>query len=112
MQTTTFNERRIIIVSNRLPFTVKGDADDLRFIPSVGGLSTGLSSYLELNNSTPGNRQESMWVGWPGNIIDPDWREVIKSRSLSEFNALPVFLSEENIDNYYHGFQCPLLLCR
>ncbi|MBN2319942.1 MAG: bifunctional alpha,alpha-trehalose-phosphate synthase (UDP-forming)/trehalose-phosphatase [Acidobacteria bacterium] len=99
-----FNAKRMIIVSNRLPFTIKGESDDLRFIPSVGGLSTGLSSYLEQHKNDPRNVPDYRWVGWPGNIIEPDWRNEIKARSLSEFNALPVFLSEKNISNYYHGF--------
>jgi trehalose 6-phosphate synthase/phosphatase len=99
-----FRGKRTIITSNRLPFTVQGKEGDLRFIPSVGGLSTGLSSYLEQYGSDSWNSPDYIWVGWPGNIVDPAWKDEIKSRSLSEFNALPVFLSEENIDNYYHGF--------
>ncbi len=104
IQTTNFRGNRLIIVSNRLPFTVKGESGDLRFIPSVGGLSTGLSSYLEQQEKGSRETPDYMWVGWPGNIIEPEWRNGIKERSLSEFNAIPVFLSRENIDNYYHGF--------
>lgn len=104
MTRKSHNGKRMIIASNRLPFTVKGESGDLRFIPSVGGLSTGLYSYLELQKKHPQKMLDYMWVGWPGNIIEPEWRDVIKSRSLSEFKALPVFLSEENINNFYHGF--------
>jgi len=100
----TSTGKRTIIVSNRLPFTVKGASGDLRFIPSVGGLSVGLSSYLEQRADGPEKTRNYTWVGWPGNIIDPAWTNEIRERSLSEFNALPVFLSEENINNYYHGF--------
>jgi len=95
-------EKRMILASNRLPFSVRGEAGDLRFIPSIGGLSTGISSYLELNSFRA--TEDYVWVGWPGNFIEQDWREEIKSRSLSEFNALPVFLSRANISYYYHGF--------
>jgi len=99
-----FGRKRMIIVSNRLPFTVRGESGDLRFKPSVGGLSTGLSSYLESDKNKSRNALDYIWVGWPGNIIEPAWRNEIKLKSLSKFKALPVFLSEENIDNYYHGF--------
>ncbi|MEJ2110775.1 MAG: trehalose-6-phosphate synthase, partial [Acidobacteriota bacterium] len=98
------NSSRMIVVSNRLPFTIKGKSEDLRFIPSVGGLSTGISSYLDSHNNSSSHSRNFMWVGWPGSVIDPAWRKEIKSKSLAEFNALPVFLSEENIENYYLGF--------
>ncbi len=104
IQKSNFYGKRVVIVSNRLPFTVKGESEDLRFIPSVGGLSTGLSSYLEQQDNGSRETPDYMWVGWPGNIIEPEWRNLISERSLSEFNAIPVFLSQENIDNFYHGF--------
>jgi trehalose 6-phosphate synthase/phosphatase len=103
-QETAFDRRRMIIVSNRLPFTVKGECGDLRFIPSVGGLSTGINSYLESQKEGVRKSRTFIWVGWPGNFIELDCRDEIKSRSLSQFNALPVFLSEENINKYYLGF--------
>jgi trehalose 6-phosphate synthase/phosphatase len=103
-QTAAFSRKRMIITSNRLPFTVRGESGELRFKPSVGGLSSGLSSYLESDKNKSRNALDYIWVGWPGNIIEPAWRNEIKSKSLSEFKALPVFLSAENINNYYHGF--------
>jgi trehalose 6-phosphate synthase/phosphatase len=95
---------RTIVVSNRLPFTVKEEAGGLQFIPSVGGLATGLSSYLELLRDHPSASQDNLWVGWPGSTIGEERREEIRLRSLSEFNALPVFLSEQEIEKFYQGF--------
>ena len=40
-------EGRLIIVSNRLPFTVRIDKDDIRFDESTGGLVTGISTFLD-----------------------------------------------------------------
>lgn len=96
--------KRIIIVSNRLPFTVRAESGDLKFIPSIGGLATGLSSYLEFLRDHPAVSVDYLWVGWPGSTIPVEERRKVQSRSLSEFNALPVFLSEEEIEKFYQGF--------
>jgi trehalose 6-phosphate synthase/phosphatase len=49
----------LIIVSNRLPVSVKKTDGQLEFFPSVGGLATGLASYA--------NDPHNKWIGWPGN---------------------------------------------
>jgi trehalose 6-phosphate synthase/phosphatase len=97
-------QKRIIIVSNRLPFTVRQESGDLKFIPSVGGLATGMSSYLEYLRYHPALSTDYLWVGWPGSTIPPEEKRNIQSRSLSEFNSVPVFLSEEEIEKFYQGF--------
>jgi trehalose 6-phosphate synthase/phosphatase len=101
---TALSEKRIIIVSNRLPFTVREESGDLKFIPSIGGLATGLSSYLEFLRDHPAVSPGYLWVGWPGSTIRAEKIREIQSKSLSEFNALPVFLSEEEIEKFYQGF--------
>jgi trehalose-6-phosphate synthase len=40
-------DMRLVIVSNRLPFTVSLQEGQLQFKPSAGGLTTGLWSYLD-----------------------------------------------------------------
>jgi trehalose 6-phosphate synthase/phosphatase len=97
-------QKRMIIVSNRLPFTVREDAGELKFIPSVGGLATGMSSYLEYLRYHPALSTDYLWVGWPGSTIPPEEKRNVYSRALSEFNSLPVFLSEEEIEQFYQGF--------
>ena len=41
------NERRLVIVSNRLPFTVIIQDGVMQFQASAGGLVTGLASFQE-----------------------------------------------------------------
>lgn len=95
---------RLIIVSNRLPITVVGEKGGLRFQESVGGLVSGLSAYLDSLKSSSFTKSEYIWAGWPGTTIDDEAKEGLKSRALSEFNAYPVFLSEEDMENFYQGF--------
>jgi trehalose 6-phosphate synthase/phosphatase len=96
--------RRMIIVSNRLPFTIRKEDRGLNFIPSVGGLATGLSSYLESFRDHPSKSMDYLWLGWPGLTVPYENREEIESKSRLEFNALPVFLSEQDIESFYQGF--------
>ncbi len=36
---------RLLMVSNRLPISVVRHGDEVKFLPSVGGLATGLRSF-------------------------------------------------------------------
>jgi len=99
------HDKRTIIVSNRLPFTVReGSSGAPEFIPCLGGLATGLSPYLESLRDHPDGSREYLWVGWPGSTIREENKEEVQSRALSEFNAFPVFLSTQEIEKFYQGF--------
>lgn len=90
---------KIIFVSNRLPVTVKKTESDLQYSKSIGGLATGLKSYHE--------QGDSLWAGWPGissNDLNEQDEKDIDQELREEYNCLPIFLSEEEIEQYYHGF--------
>ena len=53
-------KKRTIIVSNRLPIRIERKDNELIFIPSEGGLATGLGSVYKSD--------ENIWIGWPGII--------------------------------------------
>ncbi|MCE8426760.1 MAG: bifunctional alpha,alpha-trehalose-phosphate synthase (UDP-forming)/trehalose-phosphatase [Candidatus Methanoperedens sp.] len=92
---------RIFIVSNRLPITaVKGNKLD--FKESVGGLVSGLSSYIDSLKGSSLN-YEFRWIGWPGITISDDQKNVLKLE-LENINTVPVFLTEEVMEKYYLGF--------
>ncbi len=89
--------QRLLIVSNRLPVSVEKRRRGLRFEPSIGGLATGLRSFYKAYSST--------WIGWPGisqEKIEAEEQDV-KAR-LSAESCYPVFLSQQDTDDYYHGF--------
>lgn len=93
----------LIIVSNRLPITVKKVNDRLEFHPSIGGLATGLSSYVK--------GEHNKWVGWPGLPSDgltEDERQQI-SDELLKHNCYPIFLTQQQLDVYYNGYSNTLL---
>jgi trehalose 6-phosphate synthase/phosphatase len=88
----------IIIVSNRLPVSVKRVDGVLEFYPSVGGLATGLSSYVQ--------NRKNRWIGWPGipsDELNEADREAI-TMELAKHNCFPVFLSKRQLDDFYNGY--------
>lgn len=94
---------QVIIVSNRLPVSVKKEGGELVFSPSVGGLATGLSSYV--------NDKTNMWIGWPGIASDElssqDKKDIVEE--LAKHNCTPVFLTQKQIDEFYNGYSNTVL---
>ncbi|HOX56762.1 MAG TPA: bifunctional alpha,alpha-trehalose-phosphate synthase (UDP-forming)/trehalose-phosphatase [Candidatus Paceibacterota bacterium] len=95
---------RLVIVSNRLPFTATKADGNLQFTVSSGGLTTGVWSYLERGTAGFEERPEFVWLGWPGATVAPEDEPAVKAYAEQEFKALPVFLPEDQMDRFYHGF--------
>lgn len=92
---------KTIVVSNRLPVKVKRTGDEFTFAQSEGGLATGLGAVYQ--------HDDNIWIGWPGlEITEASDQERI-STQLIEKNLLPVFLSQEEINQYYEGFSNEIL---
>jgi trehalose 6-phosphate synthase/phosphatase len=94
---------KLIIVSNRLPVSVKKVDDTLEYTASIGGLSTALASYTA--NSA------SLWIGWPGIANDEltdDDRATITAE-LKKRNCLPIFLTKHQLDLFYNGYSNSVL---
>ena len=67
---SALSERRLVIVSNRLPFNVKVENVKITFHESAGGLVTGLASFMQSRRRTPALSMEHLWVGWPGSTVE------------------------------------------
>ncbi len=104
MKSTPANRRRLVIVSNRLPFSVAGENGAYDYRETAGGLVTGLASYLSSIGSDPSAPAEYLWVGWPGATIEPGAQLGIAERALKDYRSVPVFLSEAEMDQFYLGF--------
>ena len=88
---------RLLIVSNRLPFTLTRREGKFDIKPSAGGVATGLGPVHRSS--------ESLWVGWCG--MDREriagHEEDIRKR-LAKERCHGVFLSKYDIENFYFGF--------
>ena len=94
---------QVIIVSNRLPVSVKKEDGKLVFYRSVGGLATGLSGYV-----TGG---KSRWIGWPGLPADglsAAEKQIIVDE-LAKHNCHPIFLTQRQLDDFYSGYSNTVL---
>ncbi|KAF2070095.1 hypothetical protein CYY_008590 [Polysphondylium violaceum] len=86
---------RLIVVSNRLPVSLKKEPDGKWTSKmSSGGLVAALS----------GLKSNFIWVGWIGAEIEEDDREEVTRILRDNHNCIPVFLSEKVANDHYNGF--------
>jgi len=92
-----------IIVSNRLPVSVKKTKQGLEIYPSSGGLATAMASYSA--------KRGSIWIGWPGivsdNLTEDDEKQI--AEQLKTYRCVPVFLSQKQLDQFYNGYSNNIL---
>lgn len=88
--------KKLIIISNRLPFVLEKVEDKWQITPGSGGLVTALAPVLR--------DRGGLWIGWVGAPViehtSHPWK--IASRNAG-FSMLPVILSEKEIMEYYVG---------
>jgi len=95
---------RLVIVSNRLPFTVSFKEGKPQFHPSPGGLTTGLWSYLDRKALDGAESPDYLWMGWPGTSIPPEHEAEVRAYGEQHFKSSPILLPEESMDRFYLGF--------
>lgn len=86
----------LYIISNRLPLKVNKTENEYFYERSEGGLATGLGSLQDFD--------EKKWIGWPGLFTEVNEEKDEIRAGLLTHNFHPVFLSEEQIRNYYEGY--------
>lgn len=92
------NMQRLVIVSNRLPVNVETSGEEIRVIPSAGGLATGMSSVSE--------KYDNVWIGWSGLTLGETGKRTEKKveQELESMNYVPLHFTEEDLDGFYFGF--------
>ena len=92
------NNSRVIVVSNRLPYTLRRAGDAWKTEKSAGGLATAMGPILK--------KTEGLWVGWPGgssDINDPK-RQSVLSRWAERERFVSVELPAGVARGFYEGF--------
>lgn len=97
-------QRRLVIVSNRLPLTIEKKANQYLPRPSSGGLISAVDAYL--NKGGKEVFSERVWVGVSG-VDEQTWDKV--NLPEANYSYLPVFTEEQQYDQYYNGFSNSLL---
>ncbi len=94
--------RRFIVVSNRLPISIKrGEDGGLTASQGAGGLVTALAPVLK--------NRGGMWLGWPGTS---EKGVLAMCRSYSReagYDLRPVALTEAEVEGFYRGFSNEIL---
>ncbi|KAJ5085008.1 Alpha-trehalose-phosphate synthase subunit [Penicillium argentinense] len=95
------SKRKLIIVSNRLPLSIKRVDGVFESSISSGGLVTSLSGLCKPT--------QFQWFGWPGMEVKNSKDREDVSRSLSEYHAVPIFLDSDLAHEHYNGFSNRIL---
>jgi trehalose 6-phosphate synthase len=95
-------QKKLMIVSNRLPCVVENINGRMRLAPASGGLITALTSVLK--------NKETIWIGWPGpDAEEQETAALIQGASLENCRFVPVFLSSVEQTKFYYGFSNEIL---
>ena len=88
---------RLLLVSNRLPITIKRSEDgSYAFSMSSGGLVSGLSGLSKTTTF--------VWYGWPGLEVPEAEAGPMIQKLKDEYGSVPVFISDDLSEAHYNGF--------
>ncbi|ADM10932.1 alpha,alpha-trehalose-phosphate synthase [Encephalitozoon intestinalis ATCC 50506] len=88
---------KLLVVSNRLPITIKKGENGFEYTRTSGGLVTGLKSI-----------NDTIRFEWFGNIsgteLDEEEKETIRRNCWEKFHSIPVFIDPVLNHDCYDGF--------
>jgi trehalose 6-phosphate synthase/phosphatase len=90
--------KRVVVVSNRLPYTLRRAGDTWKTEKSAGGLATAMGPILK--------KTEGLWVGWPGDSSGAGdvKRQGVLARWAERERFVPVELPAGVARGFYEGF--------
>jgi trehalose 6-phosphate synthase len=94
-----FGSRRLVVVSNRLPYNPHRTPEGIRYEKGSGGLVTALDPILRLSNG--------LWIGWDGGTGTPmKGKRITVSEAEGEgsYQLRFVDLTEKEARHYYYSF--------
>jgi alpha,alpha-trehalose-phosphate synthase [UDP-forming] len=94
-----FASRRLVVVSNRLPYNPQRSPEGIRYVKGSGGLVTALDPILRVSNG--------LWIGWDGGtgtLMKGKGITVSDAEGEGSYQLRFVDLTEKEISNYYYSF--------
>ncbi|PLX81433.1 MAG: trehalose-6-phosphate synthase [Desulfuromonas sp.] len=91
------DDKRLLVVSNRLPIVVSEQEGNWQITPGSGGLVTALEPVIRGQGGT--------WVGWPGCDSSVPLDELLdhfRQEQGYQLGAVP--LGDDEVERYYRGF--------
>jgi len=100
---------RLIIISNRLPFSLDREGGKPIIRQSSGGLVSAIKGYFDNSAAQKAEITEKMWLG-VADFPQEDWEEAVAAHAeAQEFTVIPLFADKGLYDNYYNGFSNSVL---
>jgi trehalose 6-phosphate synthase/phosphatase len=92
------SDARLIVVSNRLPVTLKKEDGEWQASRSSGGLASAMGPILQ--------KCGGIWIGSSGEeeAIDPDARERLMNEPGASYRLVPVDMPPELASQFYEGY--------
>lgn len=95
--------KRLIVVSNRLPFQLVKENNKLELRQSDGGLVSALKSYFD-NQSESYEFTSTLWVG-SAEFSESNWQRFNTKKSTEiSFDVEPIFVDKKIYNKFYNGF--------
>lgn len=95
--------KRLVIISNRLPFQIQVQNQQVQVSESDGGLVSALKSYLE-SQSEDYSFESVLWLG-AAEFQEKHWSKYRTHLSSSlRYDVEPVFIEKKIYNQYYNGF--------
>ncbi len=95
---------RLLVISNRLPFSIDRNGNDISIRQSSGGLVSAIKSYFEQSPKEASQYTERIWIG-SLNASEQDWNAIVHQEYFcTDFGIEPIFIEKEVYDDYYNGF--------
>jgi alpha,alpha-trehalose-phosphate synthase [UDP-forming] len=98
-------QKRLVVVSNRLPVVLESEDGEWTARPGAGGLVTALTPVL--------GHRGGLWVGWPGITSEQahgNWqRKIVQAFRRAGYDLVPVLLEQAQLDSFYAGFSNQVL---
>lgn len=94
---------RLIIISNRLPFSLDTSGAEVQIRQSSGGLVSALKGYFEQSSDKGNEFEEKIWVG-SCDFSEKDWDENKENLQGADFSIEPIFMDKDVYSDYYNGF--------
>lgn len=90
-------DKRLVVVSNRLPVAITKEGDEWTIKHSPGGLVTALGPIIR--------KTHGVWIGWPGCSVEAPIDELMHQHSeAQQYRLIPVRVTEDELARYYRGF--------
>ena len=92
------SNERLVVVSNRLPVTLRRHGEGWRVQASAGGLITAMDPLLR--------RSDGIWIGWPGDSTSTDdaQRQEAIDKWAGRKKYFIVELPQDTAKHYYEGY--------